>query len=180
MKNYKNYIAYILRYIWDNKLEFLLDFSFKKALITGIIMAWSCIFMHIVLIAEVALTPEKEKPPTPIGFYEWEPSGYEGFLGRLKETILSVGENGNSVVFIGSIYTPEEAMIVTKEEVTEFNHIVDMKHADFNAGILAKINPAFRYRLEAYLLKDKNFIILVPSGTDITNFFKIEELRKII
>ena len=179
MKNYKRYIEYIWTYIWDNKWEWLLDFSFKGALIKGLILAWSGIFMHIALMAEVALTPEREKPPLPEGFYEWEKTD-ETFLKRLKETILSVGKKGNSVVFIGSIYTPQEAMIVTKEEVTEFNHRVEMKHADFNAGILAKIRPAFRYRLDAYFLKEKNFIILVPAVTDITNFFKSEEVEKII
>lgn len=61
-----------------------------------------------------------------------------------------------------------------------FNRRVNAKHIDFNARILAKISLPFRYRLEAYLLKEKNFIILVPEGTDITNFFKNEAVQKII
>ncbi len=179
MKNHKYNIddidiEYIVMYIWYHKWQILFISIFAIGMLPGIIRIISMAGVGVGLIFE------EEKPPTPDGFYEWETSGYEGFLGRLKETILSVGEKGNSIVFIGSIYTPEEAMYVTKEEVTEFNRRVEMKHADFNAGILAKIHPAFRYRLEAYLLKDKNFIILVPSGTDITNFFKIEELQKII
>jgi len=179
MKNYKRYIEYILTYIWDNKWEWLLDFSFKGALIKGFIVAWSGIFSHLALSVKIALTPEREKPPLPQGFYEWKKNN-ETFLKRLEGTILLVGEKGNSVVFIGSIFTPQEAMIITKEEIMKFNHRVEMKHSDFNAGILAKISPPFRYRLEAYFLKEKNFIILVPAGTDITNFFKNEEIKKII
>ncbi|MBQ7704783.1 MAG: hypothetical protein IJT73_05065 [Selenomonadaceae bacterium] len=171
MKIDKDDAEYILMYIWYHKWQILFISIFAIGMLPGII--------QIISMAKIALTPEREKPPLPEGFYEWEEVNGT-FLKRLKETILSVGKKGNSVVFIGSIYTPEEAMYVTKEEIMEFNHIVEMKHADFNAGILAKINPAFRYRLEAYLLKDKNFIILVPEGTDITNFFKIEELQKII
>lgn len=135
--------------------------------------------MRIMSLVEIALIHEKEKPPTSEGFYEWEVTN-EVFRKRLKETILSVGEKGNSVVFIGSIYTPQEAMIITKEEVMNFNRRVNAKHIDFNARILAKILLPFRYRLEAYLLKEKNFIILVPEGTDITNFFKNEAVQKII
>ncbi len=180
MKNYKNYIEYILTYIWDNKWEFLLDFSFKKALITGIGIAIAGVISHVVLMGELLFEEEKPKPPTPIGFYEWETNGYEVFLKRLNETIVSVGENGNSIVWVGNTYTPEEAMYVTKQEVTEFNHQVDVKYADLNAGILAKISPAFKYRLEAYLLKEKNFIILVPEGTDITEYFKNDEIEKIV
>ena len=176
MKNYRDVKEdgeELLVRVWYRKWEIL----FKGIMVIGMSIA----IMRIVSTVGIGieLLFEEPEPESPAGFYRWETSGYEGFYKRLTETIWSVGENGKSVVWIGNTYTPEEAMYVTQEEVSLFNHKVDMKHNDYNAGILAKISPTFQYRVEAYLLR-KKFIIIVPQGTIITDFFKKEEIQKII
>ena len=94
--------------------------------------------------------------------------------GHLEEQIDKVLRNPNaekgSIIWIGSSVTEKEAIKAGVKRLKLFNTKVEIENADYDAGILANVNPMFEKKRKMFYVVDDDVtkgLLIVLEDTDV-------------